>query len=471
MFNRPLTVFENTNPFSEEYNTDPFQRYSQTPTKRNSTNGGGGGGSGVSASAAWKYNEHYKNNSKAPVVDPWDNEPTIQNNNRSKGVADPWDDIEVQENKPGFVGTNRNKPQWPQQQQHQQHRQNYERQHLNFGQRDNERRNKYPASFDSGNDYGQRGGNDFSYTSPHPPPHHHHNHDNNGDGGFRRKSRQFQEREPPEPSNVLAVFGLNLETQQMDLKNFFSKYGRVLKANLPGPFDPVTNIKLHRGFGFVTMDSLETAIEAIKDAQGKEIKGRAIRVDFSDNKCPGGDGSTSSGSHDRVGSMHDNRGRGRRRGRGFGLARGGRYSDHNGGREDFHQNRNSRSNRFEPYQPRHGNNENRGGGTGGGGDRALQHYGSPPMRENRGFNSHDQHNHRPSPRFRSLSPRGIRRGGHSEGLARHENGFGGHGIRRGGFPESSPFRHENRFGGRGGGRGGCTPSWERGHSSFGLPPP
>ncbi|KAJ1914437.1 hypothetical protein H4219_004792 [Mycoemilia scoparia] len=229
------------------------------------------------------------------------------------------------------------------------------------------------------------------------------------DDGFRRERRRLPENGTTEPSNELAVFGISSDTDREHLERFFSKYGRVEKAHIPGYNDPVTNARVHRGFGFVTMESLDAAIEAVKDAPGREINGRAIRVDYNDGRRRGN-------SRD-FRDMH-----GRRR-----VRHSDRY-----GREDFHRDR-SRP-RYEPYPPRY--EEGRGGRYGG--DRPRYEPGPPPphhhhhrhgspMRDSRSYHPRDRFDDRP-PRH-SRSPRGRR------------------------YPEQDRF--EDRYVGR------KEPSWER----------
>uniref|UniRef100_S4RER3 RNA binding motif protein X-linked n=1 Tax=Petromyzon marinus TaxID=7757 RepID=S4RER3_PETMA len=73
----------------------------------------------------------------------------------------------------------------------------------------------------------------------------------------------------------LFVGGLNIDTTEKALEATFSKYGRVADVLLMK--DRETN--LSRGFAFVTFANPEDAKEAERDANGKVLEGRAMRVD------------------------------------------------------------------------------------------------------------------------------------------------------------------------------------------------
>ncbi|GAA5908910.1 hypothetical protein JCM5296_002501 [Sporobolomyces johnsonii] len=81
----------------------------------------------------------------------------------------------------------------------------------------------------------------------------------------------------PEPSNVLGVFGLSIRTYERDLEAEFSRSGRVEKVVVV--YDQRSGRS--RGFGFVTMGSVQDAEKAIADLNGMELHGRRLRVDFS----------------------------------------------------------------------------------------------------------------------------------------------------------------------------------------------
>jgi len=70
-------------------------------------------------------------------------------------------------------------------------------------------------------------------------------------------------------TNKLYIGNLNYQTDQRTLEQAFSEYGDVIE---------VTIIE-GRGFGFVEMDSNESAQSAMDALNGTEIDGRSIRVD------------------------------------------------------------------------------------------------------------------------------------------------------------------------------------------------
>ncbi|TNY22640.1 hypothetical protein DMC30DRAFT_338292, partial [Rhodotorula diobovata] len=85
-----------------------------------------------------------------------------------------------------------------------------------------------------------------------------------------------------EPSNVLGVFGLSIRTLERDLYDEFSRSGTCEKAVIV--VDQRSGRS--RGFGFVTMASVDDAQRAIDDLNGIDLHGRRIRVDFSATRRP-----------------------------------------------------------------------------------------------------------------------------------------------------------------------------------------
>lgn len=81
----------------------------------------------------------------------------------------------------------------------------------------------------------------------------------------------------PNPSNVLGVFGLSIRTVERDLDEEFSRFGRVEKVVIV--YDQRSDRS--RGFGFITMSTVEEATRCIKELNGVELNGRRIRVDYS----------------------------------------------------------------------------------------------------------------------------------------------------------------------------------------------
>lgn len=72
------------------------------------------------------------------------------------------------------------------------------------------------------------------------------------------------------------VGGLNRKLRWKDLREEFSKFGEVAFARVK--LDPETHKS--RGFGFVEFVNPEDAAKAQKEMDGKEIMGRAVKVDF-----------------------------------------------------------------------------------------------------------------------------------------------------------------------------------------------
>jgi len=107
-------------------------------------------------------------------------------------------------------------------------------------------------------------------------------------GGFRspppfRKRSPAARRPPhgpikaPNPSSVLGVFGLSIRTQERDLDEEFSRFGRVEKVTIV--YDQRSDRS--RGFGFIRMATTEEATRCIQELNGVELNGRRIRVDYS----------------------------------------------------------------------------------------------------------------------------------------------------------------------------------------------
>ena len=78
------------------------------------------------------------------------------------------------------------------------------------------------------------------------------------------------------PPCRLFVGSLSWETNAEDLRGFFAACGEVLDASI------VTDrgTGQSRGFGFVTMADRKAAARAIKDLDGQELDGRAVRVNI-----------------------------------------------------------------------------------------------------------------------------------------------------------------------------------------------
>ncbi|KAF7330957.1 Nuclear localization sequence-binding protein [Mycena venus] len=139
-----------------------------------------------------------------------------------------------------------------------------------------------------------------------------------------------------EPSATLFVGNLSFGVDEDTVWSFFNECGGSVKS-VRLPTDRDTGRP--KGFGYVEFEDIDSAKKAYEAANGQEIEGRAIRLDYSQprDSSGGGGGGRGFGGGDRGG-----RGRG-----GFGGDRGGR----GGGRGGF------------------GDRGGRGGGRGRGGDR------------------------------------------------------------------------------------------------------
>ncbi|XP_013396860.1 transformer-2 protein homolog beta isoform X2 [Lingula anatina] len=91
------------------------------------------------------------------------------------------------------------------------------------------------------------------------------------------RKRHVGNRENPENSNCLGVFGLSLYTQERDIRAVFEKIGPLTEVNVV--HDRQTGRS--RGFCFVYFKHMEDAREAKETCNGTEIDGRRIRVDYS----------------------------------------------------------------------------------------------------------------------------------------------------------------------------------------------
>jgi RNA recognition motif-containing protein len=73
----------------------------------------------------------------------------------------------------------------------------------------------------------------------------------------------------------LYVGNLNFDTTEEELEGAFSQFGNVVSAVIIK--DPVSGRS--RGFGFVEFADEDSARTAKDDMNGKELKGRALKVD------------------------------------------------------------------------------------------------------------------------------------------------------------------------------------------------
>ncbi|HUY18657.1 MAG TPA: RNA-binding protein [Candidatus Binataceae bacterium] len=84
----------------------------------------------------------------------------------------------------------------------------------------------------------------------------------------------------------LYVGNLAWTVTDQDLQEAFAEAGKVDSAQVI--MDRATNRS--RGFGFVEMDGDDSAEAAIKKLNGRDIKGRAIRVNEAQARSGGGGG-------------------------------------------------------------------------------------------------------------------------------------------------------------------------------------
>jgi RNA recognition motif-containing protein len=114
-------------------------------------------------------------------------------------------------------------------------------------------------------------------------------------------------------NNKLFVGNLSFNTTENALHDAFSAHGTVLEANLM--MDRMTGRP--RGFGFITMDSPESAQKAIDALNGAQLDGRALTVNIAkprEERAGGGGGGGGGGRREYGGGSG-----------GGGGGRGGRY--------------------------------------------------------------------------------------------------------------------------------------------------
>jgi RNA recognition motif-containing protein len=89
-----------------------------------------------------------------------------------------------------------------------------------------------------------------------------------------------------QPSLSLFIGGLSFQTDENSLQAAFSEYGAIDRARIVKDRDTGKS----KGFGYVDFLDQESAEKAFAGAQGKEIDGRSIRIDYSQPKGSGGGG-------------------------------------------------------------------------------------------------------------------------------------------------------------------------------------
>jgi len=81
---------------------------------------------------------------------------------------------------------------------------------------------------------------------------------------------------PAEPNQKLFIGGLAWAATDEDLKEAFASCGNVVSASVVKYPDTGRS----KGFGFVEYETVDEASKAKEELDGKEIVGRAIKVDF-----------------------------------------------------------------------------------------------------------------------------------------------------------------------------------------------
>ncbi|XP_078518500.1 uncharacterized protein LOC144783362 [Lissotriton helveticus] len=100
--------------------------------------------------------------------------------------------------------------------------------------------------------------------------------------GEKRSGDSSVDRANPDPNCCLGVFGLSLSTTERDLREVFSKCGPLSDVSIV--YDQQS--RRSRGFSFVYFENVEDAKEAKERANGMELDGHRILVDFSITKSP-----------------------------------------------------------------------------------------------------------------------------------------------------------------------------------------
>ncbi|KDQ65125.1 hypothetical protein JAAARDRAFT_168025 [Jaapia argillacea MUCL 33604] len=136
-----------------------------------------------------------------------------------------------------------------------------------------------------------------------------------------KRAKTFGDTTSP-PSATLFVGNLSFDTEEDNVWEVFGEYGEVKSVRLPT--DRETGRP--KGFGYVEFTDVETAKSAFEQAQGRDIAGRNIRLDFSQPRDNSGGGGFGGGGR---GGGFGGRGGGGGRG-GFGGGRGGFGGDRGG---------------------------------------------------------------------------------------------------------------------------------------------
>lgn len=85
-----------------------------------------------------------------------------------------------------------------------------------------------------------------------------------------------EEFKPAEPNQKLFIGGLAWAATDEDLQKAFGAFGELVSASVVRYPDTGRS----KGFAFVEFATIEDATKAKEELDGKEIAGRAIKVDF-----------------------------------------------------------------------------------------------------------------------------------------------------------------------------------------------
>lgn len=78
------------------------------------------------------------------------------------------------------------------------------------------------------------------------------------------------------------IGNLNFSTTEDKLTEVFSAFGEVLSASIIKD----KNTGLSKGFGFIEMPEDDSAFNAIKELNGKDLDGRRVRISIAEDKGP-----------------------------------------------------------------------------------------------------------------------------------------------------------------------------------------
>jgi nucleolin len=137
-----------------------------------------------------------------------------------------------------------------------------------------------------------------------------------------RRAKAFGDQQTSPPSSTLFVGNLSFDVSEDTVWSFFNDYG-VKSVRLPTDRDTGRP----KGFGYVEFEDVDGAKKAFEAANGAEIEGRSIRLDYSQPRDSSGGSRGGRGFGDR-GGRGGGRGFGDRGGRGgFGDRGRGGYGD------------------------------------------------------------------------------------------------------------------------------------------------